>query len=411
MGVVAVHPHAAVAVVDLVRATRGVHRDLVVVDAQAIAMGVAVGEQTALEHLVRRETDTGHHVGRRESGLLDLGEVVVRVTVQLEEAHFDQRVVAVGPDLGQVERVVAIGGRFLLGHDLHVHLPAREVAFLDALVQVALRTLAVLGDHFGSLGVGQVLDALLGLEVELDPEALVVRIDEAEGMAAETMDVPIALRQAAVAEVDGQLMQRLGEVREKVPLEGRIAQVGARVTLHHVVEIGELERVAQIEHRGVVADQVPVALLGVETHGEAADVSLGIRRATLTGDGGEAQEHIGLLADLGEDLRPGVGGDVMGDGEGAVGRGAFRMHASLGDHFAIEVGELLEEPHVLQQHRATRTGGLHVLVIDHRCASGSGQAGLLFHLLSPQRLTCYEAKRLHGNHQRGPGIGGGQPVG
>ena len=48
MGVVAVHPHAAVAVVDLVRATRGVHRDLVVVDAQAIAMGVAVGEQTAL---------------------------------------------------------------------------------------------------------------------------------------------------------------------------------------------------------------------------------------------------------------------------------------------------------------------------------------------------------------------------
>jgi len=225
------------------------------------------------------------------------------------------------------------------------------------------------------------------------------------------MDVPIALRQAAVAEVNGQLMQRLREVREKVPLEGRIAQVGARVTLHHVVEIGKLERVAQVEHRGVVADQVPVALLGVETHGEAADVTLGIRRATLTGDGGEAQEHIGLLADLGEDLRPGVGGDVMGDGEGTVGRGAFRMHASLGDHFAIEVGELLEEPHVLQQHRATRTGGLHVLVIDHRCASGSGQAGLLFHLLSPQRLTCYEAKRLHGNHQRGPGIGGGQPVG
>ena len=143
--------------------------------------------------------------------------------------------------------------------------------------------------------------------MELDPEALVVRIDEAEGMAAETMDVPIALRQTAVAEVDGQLMQRLGEVREKSPLEGRIAQVGARVTLHHVVEIGELERVAQIEHRGVVADQVPVALLGVETHGEAADVSLCIRRATLTGDGGEAQEHIGLLADLGEDLRPGVG--------------------------------------------------------------------------------------------------------
>lgn len=92
--------------------------------------------------------------------------------------------------------------------------------------------LAVLGDHFGGLGVGQVLDALLGLEVELDPEALVVRIDETEGMAAETMDVPIALRQAAVAEVDGQLMQRLGEVREKSHLKVALRRLvrGSRFT-------------------------------------------------------------------------------------------------------------------------------------------------------------------------------------
>lgn len=343
------------------------------VDAQTIAMGIAVGEQAPLEHLVRRETDTRHYVGRAEGSLLDLGEVVVRVAVQLEEAHLDQRIVAVRPDLSQVERVVAVGRRILLRHDLHVQLPAREIAFLDALVQVTLRAFAILGDHFGGFGVGQVLDTLLGLEVKLDPETFIAGVDETEGVAAEPVDVPVALRQAPVAEVDGQLMQRLRQVGEEVPLEGGVAQVGARITLDHVVEVREFEGIAQVEHRGIVADQIPVAFLGIEAHGETTDIALGIRRAALAGDGGETQEHVGLLADLGEDLRPGVGGDVMGDGEGAVGRGAFRMHASLGDHFAIEVGELLEEPHVLQQHRATRTGGLHVLVIGHGNSSSSSQ--------------------------------------
>ena len=90
-----------------------------------------------------------------------------------------------------------------------------------------------------------------------------------------------------------------------------------RVALHGVVEVRELERIAQEEDRRVVAHQVPVAFLGVELHGKAADVALGIGRAALSGHGGEADEEIGLLADLGEDLGFGVPGDVVGDGEGA----------------------------------------------------------------------------------------------
>jgi hypothetical protein len=78
------------------------------------------------------------------------------------------------PDLGQVERVVAAPSRRRLGHDLHVHRPLREVAALDGFEQVALVAFAVLADQrLGGFGVGQVLDALLGAEVELDPEALV----------------------------------------------------------------------------------------------------------------------------------------------------------------------------------------------------------------------------------------------
>ena len=131
------------------------------VHAEPVALGVAVGEEPPLQHLVRREADAGHDVGRVEGRLLDLGEVVLRVAVQLHDAHLDQRIVLVEPDLGQVEGVVGALGRVLLRHHLDEHRPAREVALLDALVQVALVALPVLADDRLGLGVGQVLDALL----------------------------------------------------------------------------------------------------------------------------------------------------------------------------------------------------------------------------------------------------------
>ncbi|MNP38945.1 hypothetical protein D3C76_1324960 [compost metagenome] len=52
-GVVAVHAHGAVAVEAVHRATGGVDRDLVVIDPQAIARGIAVGKQARLQHAVR----------------------------------------------------------------------------------------------------------------------------------------------------------------------------------------------------------------------------------------------------------------------------------------------------------------------------------------------------------------------
>ena len=152
------------------------------------------------------------------------------------------------------------------------------------------------------LGVGEVLDALLGAVVELHPVALAGLVVERVGVRAEAVHVAVARRDAAVGHDDGDLVQRLGQVGPEVPVVLGVAQVGARVTLDGVVEVGELQRVAEEEDRGVVADDVPVALLGVELHGEAADVALGVGRAALAGDGREAGEHLGLLADLAEDL-------------------------------------------------------------------------------------------------------------
>ncbi|MNY18587.1 hypothetical protein D3C86_1519760 [compost metagenome] len=177
------------------------------VDAEAIALGVTVGEESPLQHAIRREADTGHHVGRGEGRLLHVGEVVVRVLVKLQHADRDQRIVAVRPHLGEVERVDFVGLGLGLRHHLHIDLPAREVALLDGVEQVGLAGLPVLPDDIGRLFICVEAVALLCLEVELDPEALIGRVDKAEGMAAVAVHLPQALGDAAIAEQDGDLMQ------------------------------------------------------------------------------------------------------------------------------------------------------------------------------------------------------------
>ncbi len=93
-------------------------------------------------------------------------------------------------------------------------------------------------------------------------------------------------------------MDRFRRQGQEVPEHVRVLEVGRRVALLGVDEVGELERVADEEDRSVVPDHVVVALFGVELDGEAAGVALRIRRAPLAADGGEADEDLGLLAHL-----------------------------------------------------------------------------------------------------------------
>ncbi len=273
-----------------------------------------------------------------------------------------------------------VAGRVLFRHDLHVQGPARELFLLDALVQVALVALAVPAHDRLGLLVAQVLDSLLGSQMEFHPITLVPGIDETEGVAAEAVHVAVGGGNAAVAHDDGDLVQRLGQRAPEVPVVQGAAHVGARVALHGMVQVGELQRVAQEENRRVVAHQVPVALLGVELHGEAADIALGVSGAALAGHGGEAGEHLGLLAHGREDPGPGVAGDVMGDGEGAEGAGALGVHAPLRDHLAVEVGQLFQVPDVLKQHGPPRPGRHCVLVVNHGRTVARGQFSLFFHI-------------------------------
>ena len=243
----------------------------------------------------------------------------------------------------------------------------------DAVEEIALMALAVLADQRLGFGIGQILDALLGPEVEFHPDALIVRVDEAVGVAAETVHVTEAFRNAALAHDDRDLVQRLGQQRPEIPVHIRVPHSCARVPLDRVVEVDEAQGIAEEEHRGVVAHHVPVALIGIELERVAADVTLRVGRAALAGHRREPREHRRLLADLREDLGLGVAGDVMGDGERAVGARALGVHAPLRNDFAVEMRQLFDQPDVLQQRRPARPGGHDVYIVRHGRTGGVGQ--------------------------------------
>ena len=102
--------------------------------------------------------------------LLDLREVVFGVAVQLHHADLDQRIIAMRPHLGQIERIVGVLSASASGM-IWTHSRQRgKSPLLDRAEEIALRRFAGLADDRRGLRIGPMLVALHGLEVELDPE-------------------------------------------------------------------------------------------------------------------------------------------------------------------------------------------------------------------------------------------------
>ncbi len=164
--------------VGVIRALRLVDGQPVVIAAQAIAVRVRIRNKPPLQHLVRRVAHAGNDVARLEGCLLDFSEVILGVAVEGHLSDFNERVIAVRPDLGEIERVDVVGLRFSFGHDLHADSPLGEVAVLDRPEEVALRVVRIFAAHRIGFLAREVLDALLGLEVPFDIEQLVLVVDE-----------------------------------------------------------------------------------------------------------------------------------------------------------------------------------------------------------------------------------------
>ena len=150
----------------------------------------------------------------------------------------------------------------------------------------------------------------------------------------------------------------------------------SRLRLHGVDEVGELDRVLDEEDRHVVADEVEVALVRVELHGEAAHVAREVGRAARAGDGREAHEDRRLRAGSSRNERLGQLRQRLVDLEEAVGAGAAGMDDALGDALVVEVGDLLAKMEVLEQRRPAVAGLEGVLVIVDRQALVGGERAI-----------------------------------
>src|ERR1700746_3176828 len=88
------------------------------------------------------------------------------------------------PYFCQVKRGDAIGVCLLFRHDLHTNSPSGRVAVGYCVEKIALRVVRVFAAHFVGLLAREILDALLRLEMPFHIEQFILRIDQAEGMAA-----------------------------------------------------------------------------------------------------------------------------------------------------------------------------------------------------------------------------------
>ena len=161
-----------------------VDRNLLIVGAQSVSVGVGVGEESALEHLVVGGFDPWHHVGGGEGRLLHLGEVVGGVLVQHHLAHGYQGVVTMGPHLGDVVDVISVLLSFCLRDELNIECPRGEVSLLDIIKQIlGSIVLVAAGEGFGFFG-AQTLVALVGLEGVLHEEGLTLLVHPLVGVRA-----------------------------------------------------------------------------------------------------------------------------------------------------------------------------------------------------------------------------------
>ena len=216
------------------------------------------------------------------------------------------------------------------------------------------------GDARG-VRVGEALDALVAVEMVLDRVLLARVVDPEVGVGAVAVHVPVGPRDPAITHQVGHLVGRLGVEGPEVPLHVVVAQPGAAASLLRADEVRELHRVADEEDRRVVADEVVVALGRVELQREPAWVPPGVGGALLTGYRGEAGEHLGGDAGL-EQRRLGERRHVVGRRELPERAGALGVHVALGHPFAVEVGHLVQEVHVVQQDRAVGAEGQRVPV-------------------------------------------------
>jgi len=264
---------------------RAVNRDLLVVGSKSVTVGIGIVQETALQHLVHGWFNAWHQVGWSEGNLLSLSVVVSRVPVKGDCTNWDQGIITMGPDLGDIEDIESVVQSVFFWHGLNEPVPAWVVTFSNSVVEVVSSPLGILDTLFLSFLSGEVFDALSGFVVVLDVVNFVLVVHPSEGVGRVAVHVTVAIRGTTVREQNEDLVKSLGRVGPEVEGGVGVLQVVNWVALLGVDEIGELDGVLNKEDWGVIADHVVVAFFSVMLDGEATWVTVAVICTALTSNG------------------------------------------------------------------------------------------------------------------------------
>ena len=194
-----------------------------------------------------------------------------------------------------------------------------------------------------------------------------VGVDEAERVHAEALHEAEGARDGPVGHLPhqhvGGLRHQRGEVPEVVVRRLRLREAAVRLFLHGVHEVGELDRILDEEDGDVVADDVPVALLGVQLDGEAAYVPGEVEGTLAAGDGGEADERGGLLTGALEQVGGGEVRQRLVGFEESMCAVPAGVDDALRNPLVVEVEDLLAHDEVVEQRWPPVADAQRVLVV------------------------------------------------
>ena len=145
-----------------------VNWDLLVVLSESISVGIWIREKSSLEHLIIGWLNSWNEVRWRESGLLDLGVIVLWVSIQGQLTDFDEWVIGVRPHLGDIKNIESVVFSILLWHQLNEPSPRWEVLLLNFVVEIGGGEFSVLEGHSVLLLNCKVLDSLIGFKMVLN---------------------------------------------------------------------------------------------------------------------------------------------------------------------------------------------------------------------------------------------------
>src|SRR5690349_16490171 len=147
-----------------------------------------------------------------------------------------------------------------------------------------------------------------------------------------------------------------------------------RLGLGRMNQIGKFHRVLNEKNGNVVADQIKIALIGIELDRKTSRIAHGVGGSAFAKDDREAHENRRALARLGEQRRSGIFLQRFVAFEISMRSRTARMDHALRYALMVEVGDLFAKNKVLEQRRAAKSRFERVLIVGDWNALVAGQS-------------------------------------